>query len=95
MLRWLIATRSGHRYFAAYHKKFNHVEETDLHYSCDLRRAQLHPFTCPDMQQYRTLLWCKERKRQLEPTEVISTKEGLQIFAQWASVTGLFKRDRS
>ena len=94
-LGWLIAARSGHGHFAAYHERFNHVEETDLRCSCGVRRAQLHPFMCPDAQHHRTLLWCKERKWQLEPTEVISTKEGVQTFAQWAPVTSLFKKDRS
>ena len=79
-LGWLIATRSGHSHFAAYHKRFNHVEETDLHCSCGVRRAQLHPFMCPDARHHRTLLWCKERKRQLKPTKVISTKKRVQIF---------------
>lgn len=94
-LGWLSAARSGHGHFADYHERFNHVEEADLHCSCGARRAQLHPFICPDAQQYRTLLWCKDRKRELEPSEVISTKEGVRILAQWASATGLFKKGGS
>lgn len=45
--------------------------------SYGLRRAQLHPFTFPDVRQHRILL---------EPAEVISTKERVQIFAQWSSL---------
>lgn len=42
-------------FLADYHERFNHVEETDLRCSCGVRRAQLHPFICPDARQHRTL----------------------------------------
>ena len=34
VLGWLIAARSGHGHFAAYHERFQHKEETDTHCMC-------------------------------------------------------------
>ena len=48
VLGWLIAARSGHGHFAAYHERFCHEEETDLYCRCGQKRAQLHPFSCPN-----------------------------------------------
>lgn len=88
---WLIAARSGHGNFSAYHEKFGH-EETDTHCRCGQKRAQLHPFSCPNARQHRTLLWCKKQRRQVAPEEVLGTSEGVAFFARWAPATGLFHR---
>ena len=88
---WLIAARSGHGHFSAYHERFGH-EETDAECVCGQRRAQLHPFSCPKAREHRLHLWCKKRQRQLSPEEVLGTPEGVAVFAKWAPATGLFHR---
>ena len=85
-------SRSGHGHFAAYHERFGHEEETDLYCTCGQKRAQLHPFSCPNARAHRALLWCKKTKRHLGPEEILGTPEGALIFAEWAPATGLFKR---
>ncbi len=42
---WLIAARSGHGHFSAYHERFGH-EGTDSNCLCGQKRSQLHPFSC-------------------------------------------------
>ena len=92
ILGWLIAARSGHGHFAAYHERFGHEEETDLYCTCGQKRAQLHPFSCPNARAHRSLLWCKKTRRHLGPEEILGTPKGALIFAEWAPATGLFKR---
>lgn len=91
---WLIATRSGHGHFAAYHERFGH-DERDLNCQCGQRRSQLHPFFCPNAREHRSKLWCKKLKRQLTPGEILGTSEGVLLFAEWAPATGFFRRIRS
>ena len=85
---WLIAARSGHGHFRAYHERFGH-EEKDADCVCGQRRAQLNPFSCPKAREHRLHLW---RQRQLSPEEVLGTTEGVAVFAKWAPATGLFHR---
>lgn len=92
VLGWFIAARSGHGHSAAYHERFCHEEETDLYCPCGQKRAQLHPFSCPNGRAPRALLWCKKTKRHLGPEEILGTPKGALIFAEWAPATGLFKR---
>ena len=92
ILGWLIAARSEHGHFVAYHERFGHEEETDLHCTCGQKRAQLHPFSCPNARAHRSLLWCKKTRRHLGPEEILGTPEGVLFFAEWAPATGLFKR---
>ena len=68
---WLIAARSGHGHFSAYHERFGH-EETDADCVCGQRRAQLHPFSCPKAREHRLHLWCEKRQRQY----------GLDVFGE-------------
>ena len=84
---WLIAARSGHGQFSAYHERFGH-EETDTYCVCGQKRAQLHPFSCPKAREHRPHLWCTKRQKQLAPEEVLGTPEGVAIFAKWAPATG-------
>ena len=88
---WLIAARSGHGHFSAYHERFGH-EETDIHCVCGQKRAQLHPFSCAHARKHKPHLWCKKLQRQLAPEEVLGTPEGVEAFAKWAPATGLFHR---
>ena len=88
---WLIAARSGHGHFSAYHERFGH-EETDLHCVCGQKRAQLHPFSCAHAKKHKPHLWCKKLQRQLAPEEVLGTPEGVGAFAKRAPATGLFHR---
>lgn len=70
ILGWLIAARSGNGHFAAYHERFGHEEETDIYCTCGQKRAQLHPFSCPNARAHRSLLWCKKTRRQPGPEEM-------------------------
>ena len=92
VLGWLIAARSGHGHFAAYHERFQHEEETDTHCMCGQKRAQLHPFSCPLGRTHSALLKCRRTHRELRPEEVLGSPEGVAVFAQWAPATGLFNR---
>ncbi len=92
VLGWLIAARSGHGHFAAYHKRFQHEEETDTHCVCGQKRAQLHPFSCLLGRTNRALLMCRRTHRELQPEEVLESPEGVAVFTQWAPATGLFNR---
>ncbi len=77
----LIAARSGHGYFSAYHEKIGH-EETDTHYVCGQKRAQLHPFSCPKAREYRPHLWCTKRQKllQVDPSMVVRACIRLPVF---------------
>ena len=66
---WLIAARSGHGHFSAYHERFGH-EETDAECVCGQRRAQLHPFSYPKAKEHRLHLWCKKRQNSLRRSTV-------------------------
>ena len=88
---WLIAARSGHGHFSAYHERFGH-EGTDSNCLCGQKRSQLHPFSCAYARKHRQHLWCNKRLRQLTPDEVLGTPEGVTAFAKWAPATGLFHR---
>lgn len=92
VLRWLIAARLGHGHFVAYHERFKHKEEIDIHCTCGQRRAQLHLFSCHFGRMHRALLQCKNTHRELGPEEVLGSREGVIAFAQRAPATGLFKR---
>lgn len=91
ILGWLIAARSGHGHFAAYHERFGHEDETDLYCTCGRQRARTHPFSCPNARRFRSHSWCKKKQRRLGPKEILGTSEGISIFAKWAPATGLFK----
>ena len=52
---WLIAARSGHGQFSAYHERFGH-KETDTYCVCGQKRAQLYPFSCPTARDHRSHL---------------------------------------
>lgn len=88
---WLIAAKSGHGHFSAYHESFEH-KDTDTDCVCRQRRARLHPFSCPKAREYRSHLWCKKQQRQLSPEEMLETPEGVAVFAKWVPATGLFHR---
>ena len=60
---WLIAARSGHGHFSAYHERFGH-EETDTHCVCGQKQAQLHPFSCAHARKHKPHLWCEKLQRQ-------------------------------
>ena len=92
ILGWLIAARSGHGHFAAYHQRFSHEEEKDWRCSCGIYRAPLHPFRCANARAHRALLWSEKAKRALSTEEILSTVEGATAFAKWAPATGLFHR---
>ena len=92
VLGWLIAARSGHGHFAAYHERFQHEEETDTHFIYGQKRAQLHPFSCPLGRAHRALLQCRRTHKELRPEEVLGSPEGVAVFAHWAPATGLFNR---
>ena len=89
---WLIAARSGHGHFAAYHERFQYKEETDTNSMCGQKRAQLHPFSYPLERTHRALLECRRTHRELQPEEVLGSLEGIAVFVQWAPATGLFNR---
>ena len=59
---------------------------------CGQKRAQLHPFSCPNARQHRSHLWCKKQRKPLATEEVLGNSEGVAIFAKWAPATGLFHR---
>ncbi len=92
ILGWLIAARSGHGHFAAYHQRFGHEEDEDWRCSCGKYRAALHPFQCTNARAHRALLWSEKAKRTLSTEEVLSTGEGARVFAKWAPAIGLFYR---
>ncbi len=92
VLGWLIAARSRHGHFPAYHKRFQHEEETDIHCVCGQKRAQLYLFSCPLGRMNRALLMCRRTQRELRPDEVLGSRECVAVFAQWAPATGLFNR---
>ena len=93
VLGWLIAARSGHGHFADYHERFGH-EKADKQCRCGQRRARLHPFVCPRARAHREKLFSKSGRKQLTPSEVLGSSEGVRLFAEWAPETELFGRNR-
>ena len=91
VLGWLIAARSGHGNFAAYHQRFSHEEEENWRCSCGNYRAQLHPFGCTNVRAHKALLWSEKTKRALS-TEILSSLEGAAAFAKWTPEKWLFHR---
>ena len=89
VLGWLIAARSGHGHFAAYHQRFSHEEEEDWRCSCGSYHARLYPFRCTNARAHGALLWSEKAKRALSTEEILST---IAAFAKWALETGLFHR---
>lgn len=83
ILGWLIEARSGHGHFAAYHRRFGHEQETDHYCRCGRRRAQLHPFSCPNARAYRSDLWYKKTRRQLGPEEIHIRNPWRSIHRHW------------
>ena len=82
VLGWLIAARSGHGHFAAYHQRFSHEEEEDWRCSCRNYRTPLHPFRCINARAHRALLLLEKAKRALSTEEILSTLEGAAAFAK-------------
>lgn len=89
VLGWLIAARSGHGHFAAYHQRVPHEEEEGWRCPCGKYRAPLHPFGCANARAHRALLWSEKTKRALSTEEILSN---LERAAKWAPETRLHNR---
>ena len=94
VLGLLIAARSGHGHFADYHERFGH-EEAERQCKCGQRRARLHPFSNPTARPHRAKLFSIDKKKPLNPSEILGSPEGVRLFAGWAPETKLFGRIES
>ncbi len=83
----LLAARSGHGDFAAYHDRFNHMDAE--------RRCRCGAFKKPDhflhcrVARFKELLR-DEHGQQLTSTELLSTARGARLFAAWAAASDFF-----
>lgn len=93
ILGWLIAARSGHGHFAAYHERFGH-EETDSNCVCGQKRAQLHPFSRAHARKHRLHLWCNKRQRQLASNEVLGTDSFCKVGTRDRVVSSALRNER-
>ena len=68
VLGWLIAARSGHGHFAAYHQRFSHEEEEE-DWRCPFGkyRAPLHPIGGVEMQELSELCYGRKKLDELYP----------------------------
>ena len=93
VFNWLIAARTGNDNFAAYYDIFGH-EEVNVHCRCDQKRSRLRPFSCSHARSHRAKLFSLTDKRLFTTNEILGTAEGVKLFAEWASKTDLFRRNR-
>lgn len=81
----LIAARSGHGDFAAYHIRFKH-EDASIHCACGEHKSPEHPFYCQ--------LTRRDRERRIRTRHhniedkikwTLGTVEGAKTFHEWCS----------
>ncbi|APA11746.1 hypothetical protein sscle_08g065160 [Sclerotinia sclerotiorum 1980 UF-70] len=82
----LLAIRSGHGDFAAYHERFNH-QDAHPHCRCGARKAPLHFFFCPIAKR-------KHPQPKGKPADLIpylcGTFEGAELLARWTKANSFF-----
>ena len=83
-LHRLLAERSGHGDFKAYHLRFRH-RDARLRCSCGLDTAPGHFLTC--CRTRRPDLLNKMRGRTLHRDEVLTTTEGALALSRWLAAT--------
>lgn len=84
----LLAARSGHGDFAAYHDRFNHPD-AERRCRCGAFKAPTHFFYCRRA-RHRELLQGKD-KQQLSCTELLRTIHGAQAFSAWLTATDFYR----
>lgn len=83
----LLAARSGHGDFAAYHDRFGHVDaERRCH--CGAYKAPSHFIHCQQA-THRELLR-EENRQRLSSRAIIHTVKGAQIFSGWLVASNYF-----
>ena len=79
-LGMLLAARSGHGDFAAYHRRFNHTK-AELHCSCGQEKAPEHPFFCRlTRRNIRRFSYNISRSTQENIKWTLSTSTGANAF---------------
>jgi ribonuclease HI len=92
--RWvlgrLIAARTGHGDFEAYHERFHHKTSLDM-CSCGKRKSPIHFFFCPRARKR----WKGWKAPNASPSEMInwllSTPSGAEEFSRFVQATSFFK----
>lgn len=82
----LLAARSGHGDFAAYHERFNHPEAL-LTCSCGQLKAPQHFLHCPLGKQAAPHPWRGQSAR-----EVLGTSKGALLFHQWLQQCSFYNK---
>lgn len=86
----LLAARSGHGDFAAYHCCFKHTE-ADLYCSCGQEKTPEHAFFCQYSRRNDIMHSNQTRQNTMEYERwTLSTKEGAQAFHEWIIKNWLF-----
>lgn len=80
----LLAARSGHGDFAAYHERFNHSDAL-LTCSCGQLKAPQHFFHCPQGRQAAPHPWAGQAAR-----EILGTSKGALLFHQWLQQSNFY-----
>lgn len=63
----LIAARSGHGHFAAYHERFGHEETDSTNCLCGQKRAHFHPFSCAHARKHRLPPMVQQTRKATDP----------------------------
>lgn len=82
----LLAARSGHGDFAAYHEHFNHSDAL-LPCSCGQPKPPQHFFHCPLGKQAAPHPWRGQPAR-----EVLGTNKGALLFHQWLQQSSFYSK---
>lgn len=80
----LLAARSGHGNFAAYHRRFKHTD-ADTNCSCGQERSPEHPFYCRKLRQKRPPRPLNSRNREEDIKWILGTIDGARAFQRWCT----------
>jgi len=87
VLARILAARSGHGDFAAYHERFNH-HDAQIHCRCGARKTPLHFFSCRKAPERHRLKYYKNQPMTLE--DLLTTAHGAMCMADWLKSTNFF-----
>ena len=89
LLGRLLAARSGHGDFAAYHDRFDH-DDAERQCRCGLPTAPMHFLSCRVARQRQLLTpWLGPDPRTPSPP-LLTTAAGAEAFLEWAGKTGYY-----
>jgi hypothetical protein len=83
VLATLLAARSGHGDFTAYHIRFHPLGDFEAHCRCGALKTPLYFWSCTKNSQRHLMRWWGNRIMTLE--ELVTTDAGAQCLAAWAA----------